>query len=303
MGKSNKWPISAAVFGIIAVAVLAVLLRYNREHFLPGKRDRPQVADPTEQLRKLVDPTLREIQGWTPQDFFKEEQTVRAAAAISARDQTELQALIDGGLDVNVTGKAGFTLLYWAFAEDNFEAFDLLLSSGADPDQKLTRSITLQANRPLVEGNSIPFTCIRTAWKRSQLDFFFAALEHAREKNPRDFEGNTLLQVLVAERRINEEILARFSETGVDLDMQTQYGGTAAMWAVRLDRPQLALKILQAGADPNIKDKQGQSVASLMLQKLEREKGNPNYPQEDAARLLEWLEKHSGDERSTGEEP
>jgi ankyrin repeat protein len=154
-----------------------------------------------------------------------------------------------------------------------------------------------------VEGDSILFTCIRKAWKRSQLDFFFAALEHTGEKDPRGWAGKNLLDVVVAERRIDGDILARLVESGVDLDMQTQSGSTTAMWAVRLDRPQLALHILKKGANPSIRNKKGQSVKDLILEKLEHEKGNPHYPKEDAARLLEWLENHSSDADSTGEEP
>jgi ankyrin repeat protein len=285
MGKNLKW---ALVVGVVCVGAL-IVLTYGSGRFLTGK---PKFQMPTAPVAKLSKPRefiLREIEDWTPQDYFQEENAIRACDAITARDQVKLQALIDAGLDVNVTGKAGFTLLHWAFAEDNFPAFELLLKSGADPGRKLTRPIYLSTKSPFAEGDSILFTCLRAAWKPSQLDFVYTALAHG-EKDPRDWEGKDVLTVFGSEHRFNGEILARLAESGMDRDIQNQYGDTAAMWAVKLDRPELALQILQSGADLSIRNQKGQSVKDLTLLKLKLEKDNPNYPKEDAARLLEWLE-------------
>jgi ankyrin repeat protein len=285
MGKNFKWALG---IGVICIGALFVLT-YSRGRILNGNANRQKPAAPVAKLSTPREWILRENEGWRPQDYFQEEDAIRACEAITARDQVKLQALIGAGLDVNVTGKAGFTLLYWAFAEDNFPAFELLLKFGADPGQKLTRSIYVSNKRPFFEGDSILFTCIRASWKPSQMEFVYAALAHS-EKDPRDWEGKDVLTVFGSEHRFNGEILARLAESGVGRDIQNQYGDTAAMLAVKLGPPQIALRILQSGTDPSIRNKKGQSVKDLALLKMKLEKDNPNYPKEDAARLLEWLE-------------
>lgn len=295
MGKRDNRTLIAG----IVCTTLAALLAYQFGHLLPllprrpehQKPDREKIAMPDGQSGRSGERTLREREGWVPQDFFEVPDAIRACKAITSRDQQQLQALIDAGLDVNLSGKAGITLLYWAFVSDNLEAFKLLLESGADPDQKLTNSLYLRTVMAFREGDSILFTTMRITWNRGQLDFFYAALDHASEKDPRDAAGNTLLHVVMAERRPDEAILARIIEFGVDLDAQTKYGNTEAMWAVSHDRPDLALQMFEAGADPSIRNNQGQSVADLLRRKLEQERGNQYYPKEAAQQLLEWLEK------------
>jgi ankyrin repeat protein len=252
MGKNLKWALGV---GVVCVGAL-IVLSYRSGRFLTGK---PKFQMPTAPVAKLSKPRefiLREIEDWTPQDYFQEDNAIRACDAITARDQARLQALIDAGLDVNVAGKAGFTLLYWAFAEDNFPAFELLLKSGADPGRKLTRSIYVSNKRPFFEGDSILFTCVRASWKPSHMEFVYAALAHS-EKDPRDWEGKDVLTVFGSEHRFNGEILARLAESGVDRNIQNQYGDTAAMLAVKLGWPQIALRILQSGTDPTIRNQKG----------------------------------------------
>ena len=297
MGKSDRWTLWVMLLSGV-VLVLGAVFADPFAGFLAGKVGSP--GNPTtvsEGAAATARDTLRKRAGWTPQDFFMEDEAVRACEAISARDQAQLQKLIDGGADVNLTGKAGFTLLHWAFVNDNLEAFRLLLKSGAEPDKKLTRPVFVPSSTQFQVGDSILFTCLRSSWKRGQLEFFFAALDHTREKDPRDSAGNTLL--LIAANPLwsgigDRDVLATIIDFGVDLNAQTKDGETAAMVAVSLDRPQFALQILEAGADPSVRDHRGKSVGDLVSRKLELVQSDPNrfhYPKEEAVRLLEWLEK------------
>lgn len=308
MGSRNNWILRVAAVVIIgALAVLTAWVTARIGSWQTGQAIRQEFTKLGEQIVTSAERTVREQEEWAPEDFFSDAAAIRACEAISNRDQTQLQSLIDGGLNVNGTGKSGLTLLHWALVDSNFPAFKLLLESGADPDKKLHRFIFLHTRTKLVEGDSILFSCLRGYYTPHQLDYFYAALDHSRQADPRDAAGKTLLLFTVDRlggTMGTKTMLARIIDQGVDLNAQNEYGDTAAMMATGHDRPDLALQILEAGADPAIRDHRGKSIADLQLRKLELKKGDPDYPQQDANRLLEWLKKNpASDERSTGGQP
>jgi hypothetical protein len=251
MGKRTPWVRSLAVICIVAMAVLTAWVTARIQDRRTAQSARQHQNNIVKQFMTAVDRTVRDQQEWAAEDFFSDDASIRACEAISNRDLTQLQSLIDAGLDVNATGKSGLTLLHWALFEGNFEAFQLLLRSGADPDKKLKRFIFLHNGTALVEGDSILFTSMRSYYSPDQLNYFLAALEHSSQADPRDAEGNSLLLVVLRERAVNQALLAPIIE-----------------------------------------------------RKLELEKANPDYPQKEEARLLEWLERYrESDEPSRGGEP
>lgn len=293
MRKNHQGVLFAAILCFCTLAAFGAWFAFQNGVFSPGKPTVQRVPLPSGLFGQR---NLRESQGWVPQDFFKTPAAIRACEAIANRNPAALQDLIDAGLDVNQADETGMTLLYWAFACENLEAFELLLDSGADPDKKLKRSIYLHDISPFVQGDSILFTCMRQAWEPGHSDFFFAALKHTREIDQRDWHGDTLLLLAVNPLRSNltgKAVLTQIIRRGVDLDAQNQYGSTAAMLAVNDNRPQAALQIFVAGADPNIRNHRSETVADWARRKLKFEKNNPSYPHADLTKLLEWLEEHS----------
>lgn len=302
MSKNDKWTPSVMLLWGTLLGV-ASGFAHPLANVRAATPSRPQLegqgdpAAPAGNAVAAAKRTLREREGWTTEEFFEGAEAIGACKAISDRDQKKLEAMIEKGLDVNLTGKAGMALLHWAFVEDNFAAFELLLKSKADPDKKLTSSVILNTSRHFLKGDSVPFTCLRSLWKGDQYEFFFAALSHSKDKDPRDAVGNTLLLVglspISGGGLLSKEALARVLKLGVNLDAQTEHGTTAAMTAIWWDRPQLALQILEAGADPSIRNAQGRTVADLLRLRIarERERGEQDLAR-NAAPLLEWLEKH-----------
>lgn len=286
MTRVKKTIVSMVLIGTVVATVWGVV-RAHRFGYLPS-RMRERFSMTWLRSVSVPDPTISQREGWTPDYFFQDTQAIRACEAISAGNQAELLEMIDEGLDVNLTGKAGFDLLHWAFAVDNLEAFKLLLESGSSPDKKLTQFLYLHHHRPLVDGDPIAFTIMRRMSKGSQVQFLAAALEHSQDANVRDLEGKSLLHL--AMRHIGGMAATPYIiKAGVDLDAQTEHGDTAAMLALDLNRPQLAQQLYAAGADPNIRNKQSKTVRDSLNSKFHREHlADPRYKG-----LQEWLEKNS----------
>lgn len=244
--------------------------------------------------------SLRDGEGWVPEDFFQGPDALRACEAILSREQDRLKEMIDSGLDVNLSGKAGMTLLCWAFVCGNLDAFKLLLESGADPDKRLTDAIILLSGTPLSPGDSILFTCM----KQKKWQFFFAAFAHTRNVNQLDGGGSTLLHVATspwAIYSVSQKSLQRLIDSGIDLDVQDKDGTTAALNAIIWERPLFCLQLLESGADPDLREKVGHNVADILSMKMSsyQRRGNEFRP-EGVNNLQHWLETHGA---QSGEQP
>jgi hypothetical protein len=288
--RKAKWIVAALIL-CVAVATVWVLVVGLQTRLLP----QVDGADGERSTGSRGRKTLWTEAGWTPEDFFDSEAALRACELISERKHDQLkkhlkEQLLDPEFDVNQSGKSGMTLLYWAFGEGNKEAFELLLDSGADPDQKLTKPITIK-NGWLFAGDSILFSAMRkTKW-----DFFFAALEHSSNVNQRDVEGNSLLHVCMRGDviySVSDEMLQRLLDCGVPLDAPDKYGDTAAVYALFEDRPLHCLRILEAGADPEIQNAQGRTIADLLSIRIEAYKKRGEQPPPGTDRLKQWLDSH-----------
>jgi ankyrin repeat protein len=270
--------------------------------YLYTRRPLPQL--PAELLSTYAAPiivndtTIHAREGWAAEDFFSDPDVLRAANAIVKRDGNELQSLVDAGLDVNLTGKAGTTLLFWAFVTDNLDAFKLLLTAGADPDMQLSGTIIPERT---VMTFPLSSSVLFSSLKASRADFFLAALEHTKDVNQRLF-GDTFLHICakdtaIVSTRIGQNVLQPLIDAGIDLNARDRYGCTAAYYAADRelagDGSVLCLRLLEAGADPDIPSNQGDRLADRLARKLERYRKQGLTQQiATAERVKEWLESH-----------
>ncbi len=88
-------------------------------------------ADPAAILPKLSIGWHAHV-GWRAQDYFEDPKVIELCKAIEANDLAKMRAVIASGADVKAIGKDGMTPLLWAFPENHFERFELLLRAGAD---------------------------------------------------------------------------------------------------------------------------------------------------------------------------
>lgn len=87
---------------------------------------------------KVAKKSWHEKYGWNAETYFEDAGAVELCDAIERNDLGEMERLIASGIDVNAQGRGGMTPLMWAFPDDKFNRFELLLKYGADPSIKTT---------------------------------------------------------------------------------------------------------------------------------------------------------------------
>ena len=244
--------------------------------------------------------TIREQENWKPQQFFSDPNVILACEHITAGDQAKLQEAIASGLDVNATGKNGFTLLYWAWSTNNFPAFEMLLAAGADPDRRITQRIDLRTTENAFHYyDSILFTTLRASWNGYK--FFSAALKHTKNINQRDYWDQNLLQLCNGIWiRITAPQLREMIDKGIELDALDHFQSTAAMRMAQHDQPELCLVLLKAGSNPHVLTKRGDSIRDISARKVKELSASAPQSQVLAnyKQLLQWLDENHPESES-----
>lgn len=225
---------------------------------------------------------------WLPRDFFQTEENLRIAKAISSFDPGQLEESLADNPDLNSPGRYGFTLLFWAFAEDNLDAFRVLLEHGADPDLQIVEYCPARYHIVFGEGSTV---LISSVWSQRH-EYCLAALPYSKNPNlPGPNGQNVLLYYLSTLLGLgNPQHLQVMIDCGVDVNMQDALGYTPLLWAVRKS-PNLCLPLLKAGADPSLRDNEGKDVVDVIEAEMGR--GHPSYRSaEELAGAIAWLNKH-----------
>lgn len=227
---------------------------------------------------------------WSGSDFFESPEMLLACDAILHNDETQLRKLLDAQLEVNTTGKYGFTLLFWAFACDNLQAFELLLEQGADPDRQLKRSIAAGRYEFLYLMDSVLFSSA----KRNNERFLLSGLKYSHDINRRDITGENVLHVLTSPSSFGTfEVLNAAIAAGVDVNAADGSGSTPVRRALGMGRFAVALQLLKAGADPRVGVdgldgfKKSLDVASLRCQQRKEVEGSQQLDE-----IAKWLMLH-----------
>ncbi|EAQ81306.1 ankyrin repeat domain-containing protein [Blastopirellula marina] len=224
-------------------------------------------------------------EGWLPRDFFQSEEPLDIAKAISSGDLGRLQLLLDQNPDLDAPGRYGFTLLYWAFVEGNMDAFKMLLEQGADPDQQLAEYCPAKGWSVFSERNSVLISSVYAM----RHDFWMAALPYSKNPNQPGTNGQNLIHYYfeTLQSRGSEKHVQAMIDNGVEFDQRGAYGYTPCHWAVHKS-PNICLLLLQAGADPSIRDDQEQDIVDAIESQLKRLRNSSTAAAEfDPA--IKWL--------------
>lgn len=158
--------------------------------------------------------------------------------------------LIEKGADVNFRTKEwGHTPLYEAASSGFDDVLEVLLAAGADPRAK--------------DRNG--YTAFAVAALGGQLDAADVLLKHS-DVNGADSYGNTLL--MAATTTGQTEAIRWLVGKGADLNKvsQLQYGGrTALVSAAEVGAVESARTLLELGANPHLKMKDGSTALSHAL--------------------------------------
>lgn len=188
-------------------------------------------------------------------DYF-EAGPQRALAEASGKGRTEeIGKLLSGGAKINFQGREGMTALLWAFLQQNKKGYQYLLEKGADPNLQMTES-TLTSDG-VTDGSS----AVSLAAMHEDPWYLEITLKHGGNPNiVNPVKGVTpVFQCIMLLDRSHPqprlEQLKMLIAAGADLNARNRSDITPLMYAVRLNRYDIAYLMLQAGADPERKTK------------------------------------------------
>ncbi|QUY47988.1 ankyrin repeat domain-containing protein [Serratia plymuthica] len=174
---------------------------------------------------------------------------------------------------LNEQGDSQVTLLQWAILSQQPQSLSSLLELGAD------------ARVPGLEGNSV----LHTAATVQDPQYLRLLLAQGVPVNLRNaVTGATPLSAAVLAGR--EEQLRLLLAAGADTAVSDRLGDSPLHLAAKINAPQLALMLLQAGADGKARNRQGatfQFYFSMTPAHLQSEEMRDRYRQLDA-----WLKTH-----------
>ena len=193
-----------------------------------------QLSDPT-------NPIYREA----PETYFAAGPALAAARAIRAEDAAALDKAFAAGLDPNLPGNKGVTLLFWAYAHHSVPMLQALVRHGADVNQQLH----LPHERPASEGG--PWLenthLLNIATQGPQDKLLVALLDLRADPSVKDYQGIPALQNAIYIN--NYARMKLLLERGADINGTDSAGTTAVVLLARLNYFEMVHYLLERGAD------------------------------------------------------
>lgn len=170
-----------------------------------------------------------------PEKFF-EDQQLYAARAIEDGDMKRLRAVARAS-EIDRPGKKGMTLLWFAIQEKRFDAIEVLVSLGSDPDQQV------------VQGLGTPFL---HALEVEDLRFLTAMLDGGLPVNKVRDGGESLLFRAAGPHGRTFGHVQLLVERGADVNLARDGGETPIFSAIFTMEPERARYLAEHGADVNV---------------------------------------------------
>jgi len=179
--------------------------------------------------------------------MFPDPQLRALAGAAGKGKVKQVEALIVQGVDVNGRGARNATPLFWAMRSSNIRGFRKLLELCADP------------NVVFDDGGTV----MHWAVSHENDAFLEAALAQGGNPNLRSggvFE-DTPLFIALGDHSDKIDILLN---AGADVNAQDKYGYTPAISAAAVGRFDVVYKLLNHGADYQIKTSRGRTLVDVI---------------------------------------
>ena len=183
--------------------------------------------------------------GWHAQDYFEDPKVIELCKAIEANDLAKMRAVIASGADVKAIGKDGMTPLLWAFPENHFERFELLLRAGADP-AVVTKS-DFNTKGKLESGTTVAHETAKIRFKRQ----FLAVVDSGVSPDlTASYFGKpvNLFRVTLDSRLLKEAVAERIDAILRLKPSQRTLNDSVAI-AINAGHYDIALRLFEAGAD------------------------------------------------------
>jgi ankyrin repeat protein len=205
---------------------------------------------------------------------FSDTAAAQVAEAAAAGDTARVNTLIKGGANPNAIGDKGVSLLQWAMLNESKTGVEALLTAGADP----------------AHADDTGDTVMHYAAKFKDPAYLDVLLAHRVDPNtPNLVTGRTpMMSALFGDRAAQfHKLLA----AGADPNLTDQGGDTSLHIAAKIKQFQLALDLLNAAADPAVRNKQGVTFQRYLYMTP------TNIMSDDARRqrerLMSWLREHN----------
>ncbi len=155
--------------------------------------------------------------------------------------------LIKYRAEVDARNNAGKTPLQVASANGITDAVEALLDAGADPDVR----------------DEFGDTLLHIACHNGRTDTVRFLLEHGADVNARNDGGETSIHRACGGWNIEDTLFQVLLDAGAEMDVRDNYDDTPLHHACGHGRPHAVRFLLDAGADPNAKDKGGRIPLDL----------------------------------------
>ena len=166
-------------------------------------------------------------------------------AVLRTRDIHKVEELLKQGADINAPiGCGTYRPLDGAVDTENLEMLKFLLAHGAKPQGRELADAAF-FNNPDVA-----------------MDFVKVLLSAGVNPNATNYFGGTPL-TLAAYQGHRDLVALLLSQPGIKMDAQDVDGYTALMWAAQHGSPDLVDLLMRAGANPDLKNKRGETAAAL----------------------------------------
>lgn len=185
---------------------------------------------------------------------------LRAAKAIDTGTETQFKAAI-AGIDVNRPGDKNITLLWFAIDRKNYAAIKNLIASGYRSDENDQGELG---------------TPLEYALNSTDLRILQAMLDGGLSPNFQDYEGTTLLQRAMFGDKAYDRVRL-LVERGADVNLRDNIGGTALHDALDINKPDIAIYLVEHGADVRAMSTNGVTIAYSL--QVDIEQLDPQAPQ------------------------
>jgi hypothetical protein len=229
---------------------------------------------------------------WKAEDYFDDPKVVALCKAIAANNLGEIARLISDGAHVNAKGKGNMTPLLWAFPDNKLDRFKRLLELGADPN--ITVESEFNTHGGISPGDSVTHLAAATSFPGYlEAVFRFKANPNLVRKSKLGSRDTPIFTVITGRCPDKIEGIKLLVTKGADLNYLNGGGVTPTMEAASRGFYNLALVLLESGADPHIYQSNGLMKLTHVLY---REESRLPYsaPQQkaDYHKLVHWLDKH-----------
>jgi uncharacterized protein len=204
---------------------------------------------------------------------FPDPNAAALAEAAAAGDSARIRELVQAGADPNARGDKGVNLLQWALLNRSKRGLAGLLAAGAD------------AGAPESSGATV----MHYAAMANDPDYLEVLLRHRADPNtPNGVTGDTpLMSALMGGREVQFRALL---DAGAKPDLADRFGNTSLHVAAKINAFHRVLELLQAGADPAVRNRQDRTFQGYLYVTPER------ILSEDARRgreaIAAWLRDH-----------